>query len=134
MKYVLDACALIAFLRKESGGELVRDIILSPKHSIHIHALNLCEVYYDFARGQGESVADEMIQVVSEIGIIIDNDLDRDLWVSAGRLKARIKRISLADTLAVEHTNAFNATLLTSDHKEFDRLDNEKYCKIQFIR
>ncbi|MFI5264936.1 MAG: type II toxin-antitoxin system VapC family toxin [Candidatus Kapaibacterium sp.] len=134
MNYVLDACALIAYLRKEDGGDVVRDILLDSKKKCFIHALNLCEVYYDFARVASAEIADEMTQVTIEIGIQIIHDLDEDLWKNAGILKATIKRISLADTFAVSLAQRLNAFLVTSDHAEFNKVAKEKICKVLFIR
>src|SRR4051812_31362211 len=98
MNYVLDACALIAHLRKEAGGDKVRDILLDSKNTCYIHSLNLCEVYYDFIRIADIAIADEVIKITNEIGIKIISDMDEDLWKNAGNLKALIKKISLADT------------------------------------
>jgi PIN domain nuclease of toxin-antitoxin system len=134
MNYVLDACALIAYLRKEEGGDIVRDILLDPKKKCFIHALNLCEVYYDFARASSADIADEVTQIISEIGIQIVQDMDEELWQNAGILKATIKRISLADTFAVALALRLNAFLVTSDHAEFNKVAKEKICKVLFIR
>jgi len=134
VKFVLDACALIAYFRKEPGGEIIRDILLDKKNSVSIHALNLCEVYYDFLRESNENTANEIIILVKELGIDIRNDLDEDVWIEAGKIKATIKKISLADCFAITLTNNIKATLLTSDHSEFDRIAHEKLCRIQFIR
>jgi PIN domain nuclease of toxin-antitoxin system len=40
--YVLDACALIAYLREEEGGDTLR---LQQDKSFIIHAVNVGEVY-----------------------------------------------------------------------------------------
>ncbi|PYX28113.1 MAG: hypothetical protein DMG77_16805 [Acidobacteria bacterium] len=47
---------MIAYLRAEEGGALVRDILLDPAHDCLAHAINLCEVYYDFFRSAGETM------------------------------------------------------------------------------
>ena len=49
MSTVIDACAPIAFLRDEPGAEAVQNILNLPQ-TCYVHALNLCEVYYDFWR------------------------------------------------------------------------------------
>ena len=134
MKYVLDACALIAYLRKEKGGEVVRDMLLESTNQCSIHSLNLCEVYYDFERYAGLAVADEVIEIVNELGIDIIRDMDEALWKQAGHIKAIIKRISLADSFAISLAFRLKAVLVTTDHKEFDKIDKEKICKVLFIR
>ena len=50
MNRVLDACAMIAFLRGEPGADVVRAILHNPSDACYAHAINLCEVYYDFVR------------------------------------------------------------------------------------
>lgn len=50
MTYVLDACAMIAYLRGEVGADVVSAVLLNSSHESFAHALNVCEVYYDFYR------------------------------------------------------------------------------------
>ena len=50
MIFVLDASAMIAFLRGEPGADAVAEILLDSESQCHAHALNLCEVFYDFER------------------------------------------------------------------------------------
>ncbi|MEP7235554.1 MAG: PIN domain-containing protein [Ignavibacteriota bacterium] len=95
MKFVLDACALIAYLRKESGGEVVRDLMLESKNECYVHALNLCEIYYDFYRAEGSQIADEVLQIVGELGIHITEDMDEILWKEAGQIKLQLKEFPL---------------------------------------
>jgi PIN domain nuclease of toxin-antitoxin system len=48
--YVLDACAIIAFLKGEAGADVVENALLDRGSQCMAHAINLCEVYYDFHR------------------------------------------------------------------------------------
>jgi PIN domain nuclease of toxin-antitoxin system len=57
MNAVIDACALIAFLRDEPGADAVRNI-LTGSRTCYVHALNLCEVYYDFWRASTENASE----------------------------------------------------------------------------
>jgi len=54
MTYVMDSSAMIAFPRNETGAATVADLLTDPQHECCAHALNLCEVFYDFARSGGE--------------------------------------------------------------------------------
>ena len=45
MTYVADACAIIALLRGEDGGDKMRDLLLDPSSEARMHAVNLGEVY-----------------------------------------------------------------------------------------
>ena len=40
MKYVLDACALVAYFNGEEGDDVVEQILLDPSAEIAIHAIN----------------------------------------------------------------------------------------------
>jgi PIN domain nuclease of toxin-antitoxin system len=46
MIVILDACAVIAFLRDEPGGELVENYLINETYTCFIHAINLCEVNF----------------------------------------------------------------------------------------
>ena len=65
MTYVLDACALIAWLRDEAGADQVEALLLDNGATVMIHAVNLCEVYYDCLRSVGESRAEETVAIES---------------------------------------------------------------------
>jgi PIN domain nuclease of toxin-antitoxin system len=59
MTFVLDACAIIALLRNEAGAEITEQLLL--EQTCIAHAVNLCEVYYDFLKAENESIAREAI-------------------------------------------------------------------------
>jgi len=44
---VLDACALIAYLRDEGGSERIKEVLLRPEDSVIMHVINVGEVFYD---------------------------------------------------------------------------------------
>ena|SRR2546421_5766933 len=133
MNIVLDACAMIALLRTEIGEDIVWNHLSNPNNACFAHAINLCEVYYDFRRDSGEAPADEAIRDLKDLGVIERTDLDEAFWKDAGTLKAG-GGISLPDCLAVALTNRLGGTLLTSDHREFDPVAAAGVCPITFIR
>ncbi len=133
MIYVLDACAMIALLRREPGEAVVWTHLGDSNNTCLAHAINLCEVYYDFHRDAGEAAAEGAVADLKALGIIERNDLDEALWKDTGKLKARGK-ISLADSLAIALTNRVGGTLLTSDHHELDAVASAGICSIIFIR
>ncbi|MCA1626700.1 MAG: PIN domain-containing protein [Acidobacteria bacterium] len=130
---VLDACAMIALLRAESGEDVVWACLSDPLNLCFAHAINLCEVYYDFHRDAGEPAADSAIADLKSLGIIERNDFDEDFWKDAGKLKAGGK-ISLADCFAIALTNRISGTLLSFDHHELDVVAAAGICPITFIR
>lgn len=133
MIYVLDACAVIAFLTGEGGADVVENALLDANSQCMIHAINLCEVYYDFHRAGGESAADGAVADMRTLGLAERDDFDEPFWKEAGKLKAGGK-ISLADCFAVALTNRVGGTLLTSDHHELDRVAAAGICSVTFIR
>lgn len=135
MRYVLDACAIIALVKNEDGALIVRQALEAKNNLCFVHAVNLCEVYYDCLRCHGNEPAERLIGNLIEAGLIIRSDMDIDFWKVAGNLKAR-GRISLADCFAVSLAERENALLLTSDHHEFEPLLAVPGfpVKVQFIR
>ncbi len=132
MPLVLDACAMIAFLRNEPGAEVV-DSLLTDKDCI-AHAINMCELFYDFARSSGEETAQQAVDDLLSIGLTLREDMDTLFWQDAGKLKAEIKRISLADCFAIALARKMNAKLVTTDHHELDPLVDRNICDFLFIR
>ena len=134
MRLTLDASALIAFLHGEPGAESVSDAIDDPSNACCVHAVNACEVYYDFARTEGWDRAQEIIADLTAIGLTIRTDMETDFWQEAGRYKADLRRISLADCFCIALTRRLYAEMLTADHHELHRVARERICKVRFIR
>jgi PIN domain nuclease of toxin-antitoxin system len=133
MSTVIDACALIAFLRDESGAEAVQSFLGLPR-SCYVHALNLCEVYYDFWRASNQEAAESAIADLLSLGIEERNDMDSEFWREVGRLKAVHRRVSLADCCALALAIRLGASLVTADRHEFEPLLAAGICQIEFIR
>ena len=133
MSIVFDASALIAFLRLEPGAGTVRQLLRANRGDCYVHAINLCEVYYDFRRLDGETVAQRALQLIALVGITTREDMDSALWQDAGRLKAD-HRISLADAFCLALGRRLNYEIATTDHHEFDPLVPLGICQIRFIR
>ena len=133
MPSVLDACAVIAFLRDEPGAEVVERFLAKEPPDCMVHAINLCEVYYDFLRVSGEDSAIWAIAVVRSIGLIVREDMDEAFWQQAGRFKVA-HRLPLADAFALSLADRFAANLLTSDRGDFTRVAEAGACRILFIR
>jgi len=121
MRYVLDACAMISLIKNEDGGLLVRQALEAENNVCFVHAVNLCEVYYDCLRCYGSDPAERLITSLVEAGLILRSDMDMEFWKAAGKLKSH-GRISLADCFAVSLAEREDAVLLTSDRHEFEPL------------
>ena len=134
MIFVLDASAMIAFLRDEQGAGVVEALLLDPGNTCFAHALNLCEVFYGFHREAGEVAARTAMDSLFATGVIPRVDLDDAFWQEAGRHKSAFRRVSLADCLCIALARRLGADLVTSDHHEFDALEPLGLCTIRFIR
>lgn len=135
MNFVMDACSIIAYLRGEAGSEVVESILMEEENRCVAHAINLCEVYYDFIRAKDEEIARGAIADLQSVGIITTEDMDFLFWQEAGKVKAK-NSISLADCFAIALAMRENAVLVTSDHHEFDPIVKNGNCPVpvQFIR
>lgn len=134
MNVIFDACALIAFLKFEQGANVVRQILRDNQNICCVHAINLCEVFYDFRRQSGESDAQEAIQGLLSIGLIAYNDMDDLFWQQAGRHKAELRRVSLADCFCIALAQRLGGFIVTADHHEFDAIAERNIVPIKFIR
>jgi PIN domain nuclease of toxin-antitoxin system len=133
MHLVFDACALIAYLRDETGAEVVESLLLSSRNTCLVHAINLCEVYYDFLRAADKATAQSAISDLMATGLIRREDIDSAFCQEVGKLKAN-HRLSLADCFAIALSNRMQAELVSSDHHEFEPVANSGICSIKFFR
>ncbi len=135
-KYVLDACGLIAFLRKEEGSEVVRGILGEASRGnviIYLHAATLVEIYYDFIKGSNVVTANNTLTAISELPIINIVTIELDLIKQMGYFKTNYKT-SFADLFVLATAKLHNATIITSDHHEFDLIATNGDIKFHWIR
>jgi PIN domain nuclease of toxin-antitoxin system len=132
--YILDACAIIAFLRREAGSIIVAQLLSDPNNLCLIHAVNLCEVYYDAVRRTDSATARQDMAALLTGGLVLRTDLDTVFWQSVGDLKINPGKLSLADCFALALAQQEGGTLVTSDHHEFDPIVPLNLCPILFIR
>jgi predicted nucleic acid-binding protein len=134
--YIFDACALSALFKKEDGFTTVLDLLVSAENKkvrIIMNKINLLEVYYDFYRSIGSQKALKMLNLVSSAPIIINDVISDKLLLEAGRIKATYK-LSLADSIVIAETKLNNACLLTSDHHEFDVIEQREKISFYCLR
>lgn len=132
--FVFDACALIAFLEDEPGAKMVEDLLQEPANRCLVHAVSVCEVYYDLYRRGDTEDAETLEPLLAEFGLEIVETLSSDLWRIAGKIKAEWRRVSLADCFTLALAIRESGTLVTSDHHELDALAQAEVCRIRFIR
>ena len=98
-----------------------------------MHAINLCEVFFDSIRFKTKEYAEMVVLDVLKAGVALRDDFDVAFWKEVGRLKA-VRLASLANFCGVELTRRLGGTFLTADHREFDRIAQDSVCRVQFIR
>ena len=132
--YVFDACAVVALLKTEAGAAVVESLLREEGHRCLVHAINVCEVYYDLYRRDGEDIADGLEEILEAYGFELTAGVPSTLWRAAGKLKGYWGRVSLADCFALALAMREGGTLVTSDHHELDRIAQANVCPIHFIR
>ena len=136
IRYVLDACALIAVLNKEDGADSVREIIEQAEIGavkVSMNIINLLEVYYGLYREYGKEVADNILLEVEANPIEVMDTISEDVLKEAGRLKASYK-MSVADSMAVAEASVSNRILVTSDHHELKAVETSENIKFHWFR
>ncbi len=129
---VLDACAFIAYIRREEGAIVVESHLKDSTERILMHAVNFYEVYYDYLKRQ-PNTAFLLYDLLKESGIKLYNRIDKRTIEEGSALKIYYK-MSLADSIALGLASKLDATLLTADRHEFGEIAREKIVKIKFIR
>jgi PIN domain nuclease of toxin-antitoxin system len=131
--HVLDACALIAFFNDEPGAEIVQDTLSSDAISL-VAAINVYEVVYDALRTTGKiASAERALDLTSRLSCTIQWQLDPKLMLEAAYFKKTYK-VSLADSIALGLAKLQQASLVTSDHHEFDPIDAAGDAQFLWIR
>ena len=135
-RYVLDACALITLLNREQGYEKINGLLMlaqSQEVSVCMNVVNLLEVYYDRIRVCGQKRADVFLETIYNSDIEILEQQNKAILKNAGILKANYK-MSLADAFALATAIYKRATIITSDHHEFDVIEQKENIKFLWIR
>ncbi len=133
MNYVLDACAMVAYIEGEPGEAVVAALLVDPNIKCYAHSMNLCEVYYQVIRRSSIQAARAAIASLLADGVIARHDMNRQFWQRVGELKARGK-ISLPDCFCISLAQELAGEVVTSDHGEFDPLVPLGIVQICFIR
>ena len=134
--YVLDSCALIAYLRKEDGALNVADLFkeaFEKKCEIYLHKASVAEVYYDTLRISDRSKAENMIKDLTLLPIVFSNNFSNTFIRQIGYFKVNHK-ISFADSFVLALASIKKAIVISSDHHEFDKIEKIKILSFHWIR
>ena len=122
---VLDAHALMIYLEKEPGYEIILDLFINLSQSdkkAFMTSVNWGEVYYITMREKGQSEAEQIIKIIDTFPIEVVQ-VDKILAKQAAAYKAT-KKMSYADCFAAALAKQKKAELLTGD-KEFKEVEGE---------
>ena len=132
-KYVVDACALIAYLRDEPGAEVLESLMADLQNDLSMHGVTLGEVYYDTRRVADQDSAWQVLTDVVGLPISVVRDLSDGFLAAAGEFKAG-HRISYADAFVLALAQRTRASVITTDHHEFDPIEQTGQIVFHWLR
>lgn len=124
---------MIAYLRAEPGGLVVKSKLADPNVVCYAHAIKILEVYCDTVRKNSVTDAEQAVARLQADGVIVRRDMDDAFLFTVGGLKAG-GGISIPDCFCLALAQREGGEAVTSDHHEFDRLVPLGICPILFIR
>lgn len=133
--FVLDACALIAFFRKESGWEKIGQRITNATDgsaTLIMHNATVAEVYYDSLR-YNASKASQLLSSLAGLPVHFTSLLNNDFIKSIGFYKTHYK-MSFADCFVCATAEIYDATIVTSDRHEFETGEKDGRLRFEWIR
>lgn len=119
--YILDANALVRYIRGTEGSDKVRAILQQSERglaSISMSVINLGEVYYVVMRYLGEAVAARTVNALRHVVSFVPVELDEA--IEAAKLKERFK-MGYADSFAAALALRTNGILVSAD-PVFDKM------------
>ena len=130
--FVFDACAVLALIKGEQGASIVKSIIESDS-KIFLHSVTLLEIYYVIMQQLGENNANLFFEQITQTPIEIIYEISENTIKSAGYYKSNYK-ISLGDSFVLATAKIHSATIVSSDHHEFDILEKSENINFLWIR
>jgi PIN domain nuclease of toxin-antitoxin system len=132
-RFVVDACALIAYLNDEDGADVIESL-LSDTKEIFMSVINLYEVCYDAARSTGnEQTTIEILETVRQLPIVVVWEISEELLKSAAKFKVKFK-VSLADSFALGLAAILDAAVVSADHHELDAVEQAGDASVLWFR
>jgi predicted nucleic acid-binding protein len=114
--YVLDAFALLSWLKKEPGADRIVSLLRQASKGqvkILMCVINLGEVIYRTLRQYGQERRQEVLVLTQALAIEFV-DVDRSLALAAAELKG-VHRMSYADCFAAALAQRLDAAVVTGD-------------------
>lgn len=134
-RFVIDACALIAYLNGEPGSDVFDDLLRQSRNGeaeLYASSINIYEVYYDCLRRDTQT-AQQLLDDLYCLPMTIMETIDRNLMQAAGIFKTKY-RVSLADSIALALAQQLDVRLVSTDHHEFDSIDKAGIIQFMWLR
>ena len=133
---VLDAYAVIAYLRAEPAAGEVRSLLGGP--DVTLTAVGVAEVIDHLVRLAGADEEDAALDL-AQLGLLDAISVGTDLGLAAGKLRARHYHrtccaVSMADCIAAEASRRAATNLATSDPDLLDLCRRENIPTIVLAR
>ncbi len=130
--HIVDASALIAYLKGEDGQDRFAELLRDERNVLAMHSANLCEVYYDYLRSDGPERAEEAWAKGSEVLGIVER-ADPQFMKRVGRMKVDYN-LGFADAFAAATAEEHACPLVTTDHNDFERVEQAGVVQIVWLR
>jgi len=134
--FVLDACSLVAVLTMEKGADNIRNLFqktVDNQAVLIMNKINFLEVYYKIYKAYGKVHANNLLETMKQMPVIIKDTLTDEVLKEAGRIKVEYK-MSLADSIAIAETIINKGSLVTSDHHEIEPVEKKEKISITWFR
>ncbi len=124
LEYVLDSYAVLAYLNREEGADVVADLIArtSDETRLFLSVVNLGEVGYIVEREHGEDKLSKTLDRIRRLPIVFVG-VDERTALAAAHVKAN-HRVSYADAFVIALAQESKATVVTGD-PEFRSVDKK---------
>ena len=116
MIYVLDSCALLAYLGAEEGQRTVQELLKQAAEGsakLYLTIINYGEVLYVVERERGLTAAQMTVAAIDQLPIEVV-EADRELTFGAAHIKANYP-LAYADCFAVALARDVEGVVVTSD-------------------
>lgn len=98
-----------------------------------MHICNLGEVYYDFFRDDGLQAAKTAWAKTLALPFTLHHDTDEAFIQRVGVIKVE-ERVSFADAFALALAERLSIPLVTTDHHEFDPIEEKGHFQFVWLR
>lgn len=130
--HIVDASALIAYFKSEDGHEKFAELLRDERNVLAMHAVNLCEVYYNYLRSDGLEKGEEAWAKADEILGVLEN-VDGQFIKRVGRWKVN-HNLPLGDAFAAATAEESGCPLVTTDHNDFRAVEQAGTLQIVWLR